>query len=343
VTHEAIPIGKDKGFYYFVSGIDETQSQQVIEEFRRAGTVVGEKSQDDFYEDAGRSLYEEAVADGKLRDIFYGKHAETLGDVWNAILGDSEKVSPWINETVAKGGKTSPTTVIHDGKEIEAVLMHYPNEGLAKMGVLYAKAQADESWSLYSAFPIFAGIGNSLSISGVHTWGNGIEGVVAASKAGGPPAVFFDPFYFKEMDKFLPGAELKVSLSALAFRIGKAEATELPVHGGEFYETKLKEFLDANPEKSKDDFEPPKLKFQGSRILMPTQYVCEWFFRCPVSDCVQFSFLNTIFYRLTVIFAGVDDSEMSGYIYASEHVLKDYVPQAGDDVEGILWMTGWLA
>ena len=35
-----------------------------------------------------------------------------------------------------------------------------------------------------------------------------------------------------------------------------------------------------------------------------------------------------------------DDGEFRIAIFASEHVLDGYVPQLGEDVEGILWLQG---
>jgi hypothetical protein len=32
-----------------------------------------------------------------------------------------------------------------------------------------------------------------------------------------------------------------------------------------------------------------------------------------------------------------------GYLYIAERLLGDYVPQVGDDLEGVYWLTGHIA
>jgi hypothetical protein len=275
---------------------------------------------------------------------FFGEHSETLGDIWDAVLGDSEKMTPLLSEAIAKGEKTDQVMLLRNEEEIEVTMLQYPNNGLIKVGMLLVKTKADESWIFYSAYPILDGIRNPLTINAIHTWKNGVEGVVSAERTpDGPPVTFFDPFYFKEQKQLTPETDQNITLAALALSIRQTIMNEFVVKEGAFYEDRLKEFLEKNPDKSKNDFSPPEISLRGARILFPTQYVCEWEYRCNVTGCAQLTYFGTKFYRMEVIFVGEDDADIKGIIYASEHVVNGYKPRAGHDIEGVLWMTGHIA
>lgn len=40
---------------------------------------------------------------------------------------------------------------------------------------------------------------------------------------------------------------------------------------------------------------------------------------------------------------GIDDTVMRVYLYVSEAELNGYVPSVGEDIEGVLWMSGSIA
>jgi hypothetical protein len=171
-----------------------------------------------------------------------------------------------------------------------------------------------------------------------------VEGVVAARMAsGGPPISFFAPFYLRDFADFALGSDTVVNLSALAFSLRQADQEEFTVTEGVFYKQCLHNFLEENPDKTEADFSPPIVSLDGAKILLPAHYSCEWQFRCPVLAVEEVFFMNIKIFKLTVDFVGVDDSVLGGYLYASERILNGYVPVAGHDVEGSLWMTGTCA
>ena len=47
-------------------------------------------------------------------------------------------------------------------------------------------------------------------------------------------------------------------------------------------------------------------------------------------------------YIMTTVFVGHGEKEIRGTLYASERILNGYAPKVGDDVQGILWMTGTI-
>lgn len=49
------------------------------------------------------------------------------------------------------------------------------------------------------------------------------------------------------------------------------------------------------------------------------------------------------FTMLTAALAGFDGPDLRCVIYVAEHVLRGYEPKVGDDIEGVLWMSGMIA
>lgn len=287
---------------------------------------------------------EEASEESAYDDAFMAEHFEGLGEAWEALFGQAALIQDHL-VTIAKEGKCHERcTVRFQNVGLTVSLVQYPDNGRdIRAGVLLAEPPSAEKAVLVSCFPVMEGLPNPLLIRKSHAWRNGLEGVVAAERVhDGPPITFFAPFFFRDEPQFAPGAELSVSLAGLAFSCRKAAMQRFTVEEGPWYEEELQRFLEENPGKSEADFSAPVVSMQGARILMPQHYACEWQYRCPVLDVARTEILGQPVYRLHVIFVGVDDDTLAGYLYVPERLLDGYVPQAGDDIEGTLWMTGML-
>lgn len=275
-------------------------------------------------------------------DIFYGELFEGLGDTWSAILGESGKFSEHLPTIRQEGTLRDGAAVHHPGIGHVVMLQEYPDAGPLRAGVLSVVTETDGevSASLRSAYPVMDGLPNRVRIKGRHTWENGLEGIVSAHKPEGPAITFFNPYYYREADAFAAGAELDVCLAGLAFSLNKAEDHSFPVTDGEMYRAALERFLADNPDKTERDFTPPVLSTRGARILFPAGYVPEWTIQCQVEAVESFSFLDEAFIRMQTVFAGTDELELRGYLYARASLLGGYTPQAGDDITALAWMSG---
>lgn len=276
---------------------------------------------------------------------FMAIHFEGLGNAWAAVFGESSEgitqCLPWV---LAEGTLKQDCQVIYKEDKKHIALLQAPAAGDIQAATLLVKTEQAKNMEVWSGYPVLQGIPNNLVINKTHTWSNGVEGVVSAHAANdGPPVTFFAPFYFRDFMKFAPGATLSISLGALAFKISKAEANPFTISEGPFYEMRLAEFLKENPEKTKEDFPHVEVSYAGARVLLPAAYACEWTFRCPVLGVEQTKLMDTRFVKISTEFVGLDDEVIRGFLYASEHVLNGYAPQPGDDVEGVLWMTGSIA
>jgi hypothetical protein len=124
----------------------------------------------------------------------------------------------------------------------------------------------NKNWEVCSAYPLFEGKPNALTIIQKHTWSNGVEGVVAAELAeGGAPISFFAPLYLRDFDGLAMGSGKVVNLGALAFSLRQAEHQEFTINKGPLYEDRLKAFLDENPGKAESDFSPPVVSMNGAK------------------------------------------------------------------------------
>ena len=263
-----------------------------------------------------------------------GEHFEYFGDMWDAILGDVSLLESMLEKIVRNGEMRPDCRVTGKKDKAQIILLQYPKEGEIRAGSLLSEIDAGEGLQLSSCYPVLEGMPNQLIIKSTHPWSNGMEGDVTAYGIGDHPSLTFHaPFFFRDSDKFEPKTELMVDLGALALSIEPVGA----------HEARPERFLKKNPEKEKADFSSPLALTPRSRFLFPTKHACEWTFCCPILAVKPVLFQKTQLYRMTVVFIGVDGEVLSGYLYASQHILQGYIPKAGDDVEGVLWMTGSLS
>lgn len=287
-------------------------------------------------------MMQESENIGNEDDGFNGEHFEGLGAAWSAIFGNSDDLTNYLGDIVSSANVIAQSKAIFEGVERDVMLTKNPVDGSITAGSLTALISEEKQLLFISAYPIFEGIPNRLTITATHTWENGIEGEVAAGVDSGASIQFFDPFYFKDRISFVEETKHTVSLAALALKISKAEHKEITINSGPFFEDRLKNFLMENPSKTEADFDAPVVVMDGSRILFPTNYISEFGFQCPVLSVEEISFFNIRFYKMYVEFVGMDEDIINGYLYASERILNGYIPEAGHDVQGVLWMTGYL-
>lgn len=275
---------------------------------------------------------------------FSGEHFEGLGDVWEAILGPTENFIEIAVKFALDYNFPDRSQHIDEAGNL-ILLTRSPAEGDMAAGVLNTREAESNELRVRSCYPLLQGHPNPLVILETHTWANGLEGAVAAQKhPNGPPLDFFAPFYFLDQKYFEQAIHEKevliTELGAAAFSLRAAEVKEYTVNEGPLYETMLERFLKENPEKTQADFQDVTITTQGLRMLMPTQYACEWAYRCPVEALEELTFDNKPFLKLTVPLVGIDETEVRAYLYVSEAELNGYVPSVGEDIEGVLWMSG---
>jgi hypothetical protein len=204
----------------------------------------------------------------------------------------------------------------------------------------------DGNKEVWTAYPVCAeGPCTRLVVDEVKPWANGIEGAVEAYMPEGDSICFFDPFFFLNREKYQEWAELDVALSALAYVLEKAEPDE--AEAVQVQQSELPSEQVAESASVSDSVAMAKLPESGWK---PAEY-----FPCGehgdsaqiefvVEEAVPLACTGRLFWRLTGVIMRVDDAtEMRIHVYASEQVLKGYLPQPGDHVLAVAWLQGRLS
>lgn len=157
------------------------------------------------------------------------------------------------------------------------------------------------------------------------------------------PISFFDPYFFLERGLLEKAEEKRISLAGLALTCKKSTVDGMKMHEGPLYDEQLAKFLSDNPTKTKEDFPYIFISLTNICLFVPQEYVPAFEYRCPVLKVDTVSFLNHDMYKLCVPIIRDGDTAVYCNLYVSEHILNGYIPCAGDDIEGVMWMNGHIA
>lgn len=299
---------------------------------------IDDLDDDLIYAASSNNIAEDAV-DNQPEERFEG-----MGDVWDAVYGDStiflEKLSGMLSTSSIYA--TYPN--VKPGEGAEVAYLSWPQvEGIKIL--LLAKIGIEQS-EFVSAYPLFDGIVNILPLQKFTPWRNGFEGELELEA--NTPLDVFDPFFKITSNKIMltNGVPMTVNLnlSAIALSIKKAESDGFTVNSGPMYTMELAKFLEENPGKMAADYEGVKISLAGSRILLPREDSCECEVRTSVISVTEGEFDGQRYYKIYAVLSGhaEEGDELKANIYAFEHVLKGYIPCPGDDIEGVIWMTGYI-
>ena len=238
----------------------------------------------------------------------------------------------------------------------------------------------EEGDLIWTAYPVCAeGPCTRLVVDEVKQWGNGIEAAIETYMPEGDSFCFYDPFYYLNKEKYQEWAEIDVALSALAYVLEKAEPEEDEPEEGEqvegeqqMAEQQMAEQQKAEQQKAEQqEGEPsentPDEMLPEETIVTAPGVDCDLtgllqeddenpaeYFPCGekgdsaeiefiVEEAIPVACIGRLFWRMTGVIMRADNAgEMRIHVYASEHVLKGYIPQPGDDVLAVAWMQGRL-
>lgn len=269
---------------------------------------------------------------------FSGKPFEALGTVLDSIYQPgADKLIGQLPEFIEEG------MPIAGFKQEKAGIIVYPKTGAIRMGVLVAPSPENDALAVISLYPVPEGMQNTLGIINFKAWENGYEGMIATSTGNFGSVDFFDPFYFLDSGKLNKRTIRKFSLAAIAIEeVGKASVETYQIDKGPLYETSLKDFLEENPDKTKEDFEAPTVEFGCAHVLLATEYTGEYHFRALALAREELTLLDEKIYRYHLAFGDEDDENLEMWLYVSPHIVKGSLPQTGDYMDGFLWLAGHL-
>lgn len=267
-------------------------------------------------------------------------HAESLGDVWFALTGhDPATLVPQVVGTViAQGGTRPPWRWQHGGNEY--VLMAWPHDQPVRAAVLMSGPEGGDLKPV-TAVPLLEGLPNDLQVEAVRPRMEGLGGDVAVSMLEGKnPMWFFDPLFDRDKNDLTPGVTHTFWLAALALGIRKALLDELTIAQGPAWEAHVEEWLRENPDKKRQDAPPLKVDIKGRHFIMPGRFFGEYQVRAIVEQ-VQDCRLEKMPVKLLYLsFPFEDRPQMRLALYASRHVLGQWEPVPGEEVDAYVWLQG---
>lgn len=268
------------------------------------------------------------------------EYGENLGGIWAALTGHNpQTLIPQAVGTVLHEGGTRPPWQWSRGG-MEYVVMAWPQDQPVRAGVLMGGPAGGELKPL-SVFPLLEGLPNDLTVASARERRESPCGDVAAEMiVGKNPMWFFDPLYNRDRDDLTPGVTHTFWFSALALAIRKALLDEISIVQGAQYEEFARAWLKENPDKTRKDAPPLKIPVKDKRIIMPGRLFGEYHLRArieKIQDCQLEKMPVKILY-LTFPFEGRPDLKLP--LFASRHVLGDYEPKDGDEIEAYAWFEG---
>lgn len=271
------------------------------------------------------------------------EHVESHGDKWAAVFPDLGMFVPSLPQIINEAKSKDSWFWRDPGSDAFTAFMLWPDFIPPGIGsIIEHEAESDQN--VYAtSYPVLEGVPAELSVTGTYQWENGLEGELTAIVEEEREISFFDCFYFKTKGAYPTDRPQMFKLAALAFLLEPAQDSSVSICEGEFYEAQRQEFLEENPDKTAADFpQEITISFRGARLLIPRVYASEYEFRTTVLSVETVAFEETKFYRFQVKLCQ-EGNGFPCFLYASEHVLNGYMPAAGDDVQGVFWLSGYRA
>jgi hypothetical protein len=268
------------------------------------------------------------------------RHMSTPGDVWATLFNSPKETIAAIKRNRAKGVLVHETS--SEGPEgywEEESLLTIPHA--SSLGFVTKKKT-----EFIFDVPVVPGTPHEATFRSTFAWfeeSSLLGEVTFANNTWNEPLSAFVPYFFRFANRLAAGDPAVFDLAAVACDIHKAEPAEYTIDRGPLYDTCLKEFLDENPGKTELDFPEIKIQTAGMKMMMPTPCSSIYIFRTTIKEVERIPFYDGILYRFAVdLFVGRDPEAkdtLSINLYMAPTTCGDYVPQAGDDIEGTMLLT----
>jgi len=261
------------------------------------------------------------------------RHFEAHGDRW-AVVSESGAGAEGTAEAMAWIMDQGDLEVLPTPLDNIALLM--PKDRDAAPGCVLRVSEEGKLF-MESAFPVLKGLPNEMKCLYGHVWQRtgGAEADLFFEHASGALISLYDPYFALDREAFLKNEPVSMEVAAWAYTVQKAE----------------KEYHVLNPESAVYQYwrkehpesgEEIRAYCKGIRAMLSREYASEFSFRVPVEGVKKVMCADWPVYRITTTFVG-EGKGLRGYLYIAERLLGDYVPQEGDDLEGVYWLTGHIS
>lgn len=223
--------------------------------------------------------------------------------------------------------------------------LYWPEGDLRFLSLIMIDNVAEKN-EVLSAYPVaVCGIPQSLTIEEVIPWENGIEGQIKVLFAETVPLTFFDTLYYINHPQYRIGDSYQFILAGFAYKFSVREAEPIVIDNPEAIQ-RLRSVGFHKPKDGADgQLEPIVIQTKGMAAFLQLEGWDDddYSFRAPVIEVEEMEFLDEPLWRVRATVLRVEDHEFDLSIYVTKKVMEDrQLPRAGDDIEGALWLQGYL-
>ena len=268
------------------------------------------------------------------------------GSHWNPFIEDAKALMGSLPDMLSQAlvqtgygeGCTSDHALPDDWPQ--GIQLVWP---LRVQGVALIVSLGGETSRLMSMFPFFTGASqHTLTLREVTVWKGGVEAQISASW-GEAEVTFFDTQYLINRTWYETGRRYDFVLSGIAYKAGPAERHEWKINRHPDEVTWMNQCLEADEKPHEAVY---TLNMDGAAILLPVSGgdADDYEFHAPVKSVTEFSnWLGQDGWRVcaTVMRFGERDADLDILITRRAWSAKA-PPQIGQNIEGLLWLQGYL-
>lgn len=210
--------------------------------------------------------------------------------------------------------------------------------------VLVVSDSQEDSRSMFSAYPVLLdGIRHRVTLDHFEPWPHGIEAWAHVRVTDAEVSVcFFDTRYYAGSTIYQPGQALDVSLAGLAYFLRPIQIRAFEIKEGPLWEMEKQRRLDEG-KSEQEAARPVTIHMTGGTTFLQLggrNSRDDAQFQGVIDDVRSFEHDGQTIYRLEMVVMRPDDQSFRLPVFVSERALDGYVPQLGEDVEGLLWLQG---
>lgn len=270
------------------------------------------------------------------------------GNHWTALYGDDAD----INAIIVRDLKDSRLVdafpcidIANDTERAEEVTCLRWGQGGIVEDMLVVMDSPKQERFLFSGYPVLKdGIAHTVTVDHVEPWEYGIEGWLHVRVTEEAISLsFFDVRYYAGNADLQPGQRIQVSLAGLAYTLQPMTQMSIEIGEGALWEMEKQRRLDSG-ESAAEAAKPVAVILSGMAALLPRdgEYCDDAEFHGVIAAMTSFSHDGNTIHRLEVVVCRPGDEDFKLPIFVSEAVLDGYVPRLGEDVQGVMWIQGYL-
>jgi hypothetical protein len=272
----------------------------------------------------------------QLLKKFFGRRAKSVepkavipgakdgghGDHWGCLLQSvqEKELIPFLTDITRKDNH--PYTFDFGPGSTDKGLAFYSNGTPLRACVLVANQMLASAYPEVQDGPVWP-----ITITEIIPWSNGLEGQITGTCHGAAVA-FFDTRFYANWRRYDVGQTYDFHMGALGYTVGRAPQREVETELG------------------------AKVSLDGAHAYMPANLdneaadVDDLWFHSPLEGEKDSAYLiGPPIYSYPIVMAIPEDFEMKLDVYCGPHVLAPDMKniQPNDDIQGYLWLLGYLA